>query len=344
VNLTQRFRSYPHRIQILLTLLSVCIMVLLWSSCGIGVHSDVPPFVKANVEVENPGGVIRSIVFTPKGDWFATGDDGGIISFWYAASRTRVDAINPHRGKVIALAIDPDGTLIASAFEDSSILFWDASHKTIVRTLQTSGPKVTDVALSRDGQLLASSSADNSVTLWEVSSGKQLRVLHGHTAQINAVAFAPTSSLLASAGNDATIRIWNAETGDLVKSLPGLSLPILSLRFSPDGRLLAAGADSLTYDPSSKVPLLTVRSTLNWKEVHNFSKEVYRRVQCVAFSPDSTRLAANYSGALGIWNTSKWQVIEATTSRWEGLTALAFSPDGRLLVSATGEGHIRFLP
>lgn len=58
------------------------------------------------------------------------------------------------------------------------------------------------------------------------------------------------------------------------------------------------------------------------------------RYTCIAFSPDSTMLAAGHtSGMLRIWNIKDGQIVKTLAAHPGGVRAIAFSPDGSCLVT-----------
>jgi WD40 repeat protein/serine/threonine protein kinase len=103
-----------------------------------------------------------------------------------------------------------------------------------------------------------------------------------------------------------------------------------TVAFSPDGTLLAGGHDSH----------VTLWSTESWEEKQTLPDARYPTV----FSPDGQWLVTGAAGGYRVWNTKTWQPAtpsfcpgEPQTDRnmWP-IYGVAFSPDGRLLVTA---GH-----
>ena len=221
------------------------------------------------------------------------------------------------------------------------------------------------LAFSPDGAILASCSwrqvngaQSSEIILRDVASGQTLRILEGrwqtawsgkgakppwvgHWGKINSLAFSPDGAQLASGGEDGRVTIWDVKSGKALKTLEKSARPVLSLSFVALQSLSALSRDgkvmlwNLSDNRVQTLPLGTSNSG-DW-------------VRVGAFSRDGAQVAiGDANGALTIWslpggslarrlNNSLHQDLEQP----QGVeaTALAFSPDGRLLLSAN-HAHI----
>jgi WD40 repeat protein len=145
-----------------------------------------------------------------------------------------------------------------------------------------------------------------------------------------AVAFAADGKTLAGAGTDRSITLWDPGTGRVVGRLAGHAGSVRSLAFTPDGRALVSGGLDKTvrvWDVATGRP----------RDISNLAWQVY----AVAVSPDGARLA--HGGASSKVTLEKLlpgaaeqgKVLEHEGSR--SVNALAFSPDGKLLATASAD-------
>ena len=160
--------------------------------------------------------------------------------------------------------------------------------------------------------------------------------------------FADDRQRLAGGGGDLTARLWDVRTGHLVRTLQGYAQGVMAITFSPDGALLAAAYQDY------KVRLWDIQTKTLLTVLHGHTDEV----DAVAFSPSQT---ANGTGALtlasgGVDRTIHlWDIYgQAENGGVRGrprltlpggapdwVRALAFSPDGTRLASASSDPTVK---
>jgi WD40 repeat protein len=202
------------------------------------------------------------------------------------------------------------------------------------------GGAVLCAVFSPDGQRIASSEQKGWVKVWDAQTGRELLKFRAHQEHARTVAFSPDGRRLATASWDGTVKTWDARTGQQLPVSKRHEGQVGSVAFSPDGRFLASGSSS------SEASGVHVCDAATGDEVRMF-RGPNKAVWSIAFSPDGKRLAANgphQAGQAGsdvtvtVWDVSTGQQ-QLTFGR--GGHGLAFSPDGRLLVSGSQDHTVR---
>jgi sugar lactone lactonase YvrE len=241
-----------------------------------------------------------------------------------------------------SVSFSPNSDILASGCVDGTIRLWETATGKEIRQWTSGASTVICVAFSPDGQLLAST-GDKAVQLWAVPSGKGIRSLQGHAMLTLFVSFSPNGKFVASGSCDNTIRLWSVASGQEIRRLEASQDGFSTLAFSPDGRLLALGG----WGPSA---------------VHLWDIDTGRKLRVfpqtrfwthsVAFCPDGKTLASTTGEdqqTIALWDIATGKEVRrfedrVPLSRDEEKTrmidSLAFSPDGKTLVSGEGDHNI----
>jgi RNA polymerase sigma factor (sigma-70 family) len=290
--------------------------ILLWTA-GTG---------KALKELPGRQGGITGLFLTPDGKRVVCGGYDNTVHVRDAMTGREVFDFSGHQGRVAGVACSPDGKLLASASADGTVRLWSGGKE--VRRLTVAGTGgAAALAFSPDGKTVATA-VFHGIQLWDVATGRELRKLPGHDGWTCCLAYAPDGEALASGGDDKIIHLWDPATGKELRRIDVNTERIWSLAFSPDGKVLAAGGAYPSPAP------LHLWDPASGKELPGFPDAGL--AFGLAFSPDGTLLAlASAKGTVALWNVA----ARTLARRWKaddkfvGCAPMAFSPDGRLLVT-----------
>ncbi len=142
----------------------------------------------------------------------------------------------------------------------------------------------------------------------------------GHAAEVEALCISPDGKLAASGDWAGAVRLWDPDTGAVVRTLQAHEDAVTDLAFSPDGAQLVSAGDDGTVKLWN-VSEGALRATLC---------ELPNEVWSAAFSPTGRWLAAGaMDGTLHVWELPDCREVLAHNAG-AGITAVAFSPGGRL--------------
>jgi WD40 repeat protein len=205
------------------------------------------------------------------------------------------------RGEWVALS--PDGHTVALCGPLIKVTLGDLQTGKPLRDLHA-GSMCTNADFSSDGKLLVCGTIDKEVQVWDVASGKRIHVFKDHQAPITRVAFLPGGEVTSN-GQDQHTRVWDAATGKQRLALNHPDVP-WGLAITTDGRLIATGTGGHTEG-----------------------------------NPIMHRMTKGVDHVIRLWDAASGQVVRELKGHTDMVYALAFSADGRTLVSGGWDGAIR---
>jgi WD40 repeat protein len=275
---------------------------------------------------------VYAAAFSADGRLVVTASSDDTAGVWDSATGARLQTLHANAPLSVA-RFSPDGTLVATGDRTGNVMLWRTRNGQRLATGSQRGP-VTDAAFAPGGRTLATAGSDG-VSVWSVPGGKRVRVLRS-PGGASAVAFTRDGSLLAAAGKDGAARVWDAATGSPRGVWQVSKAPLKDVVFSPGGRLLLAmGPVVQTRDVRTGAPFRTLVGHTG-------------PVSNGAFSPDGRWIATAGPSSAGLWQRTGdrpyfyLKSAEPEPARVpRRLTSVAFSPDGRLVLSTGVDGSVR---
>jgi WD40 repeat protein len=261
---------------------------------------------------------------------------GSAMVFGPALSEPDVESAEPATQAdappvIVAVTFSPDGKTLAAGGWGDGVRVWDTSRAATSESASAVLPHddvVYAVAFSPDGLLLATAGPE-SLRLWSCESGQYTRLLERSTNTPRCLAFSADGRTLATGCIDGTIRLWDAPSGVEREAHHVHDAAVRSLAFSPDGRRIVSSGQDCRVWLLDAIHIVPIRSLLNGST---------NPVHFVAFSPDGgsvavSEIAAGPSDVLLV-DAETGAVRTRLAGHAEGVSALAFAPDGLTLATA----------
>jgi WD40 repeat protein len=283
---------------------------------------------------------VSAVGFLPDGKTaFSAGRDK-LIRFWNIQSRAEVGCLRQD-DPVTGAVCSPDGHWLASNTQTHSdcapVRLWDIQNSREAVILATNfWLRPNSTVFSPDSSLLAFVDNYEGVRLWDVTTRREIdhRPAYFQYSSPLGLAFSPDGLTLAYNENKAgDIVLWDIRAQSVIKRLKGHARYVTSLAFTPDGKLLLSGSNDKT------VRLWDVASG---REERAFNYTV--GIEGLRLSPDGKILATAASPGgqrITLQEIPSGREVLQLRGHIRYITDAAFSPDGRMLISGSGDGTVR---
>ncbi len=243
-----------------------------------------------------------------------------------------------HNAPVKALALTPDGMTLISGGEDGLICLWDLAEKKLKQVLMGHSGRINALAVSGDGRHLFSGGKDRNLRMWDLQTGHCVQTFFHPQGEVKSITVSPDGTF-AAAGcwGDPAVYVWDLASGALRQRLDKFSLSVKALRGTSEG-FWAADADR--YANSLHLAWFDRAGHSQHRRTPAVSQ---RLLNTVAISPDGALLAAGGYRSVGLYDMQQGRMIHRLTGYKDYVKSLAFSPDGRRLISGTAsiDEHLR---
>jgi len=271
------------------------------------------------------------------GIWMATGYGGwgsvGEVCVRDVRTGKMLWRAREERG-VRTVAVSPDDSLVVSGNFAGQVTLRDSATGQVKSQFRERSGSVERLTFSSNGRRIATSSNGNSVRIWNAADGKILNTFTGHTGGVSWVEFSGDDRLLVSASQDRSVRVWDAQDGSL-KHLLTHPAEVSAAIFLPAREQIATACND---------GMVRVFDAQTGKLVRTMAAPPGRSsggAYAVAASRDGKSLAASSDASIQMWETATGE-HQATLEGHEGAVfGLAWSRDGRELVSSGFDTVVR---
>lgn len=225
-----------------------------------------------------------------------------------------------HNAAVRRAVFSPRGRTVVSVGEDAKVIVWDFERRQRLATLTGHQGWVTCVAFSADGNRFATGGTDGNVIVWDALRLKREVVLAGHEDGVLDVAFSPDGHFLASVSRDIRTVLWAVGSWERIAAIP-LGFSYGNIMFSPQGsQLLYANGAAWDLEKGQRLPdWIAFERGGNW----------------TAVSPDGAQaVSVDGVGRVALADLAQGKLLDAWRGHRDHGRSAAFSPDGRLVATA----------
>jgi len=297
---------------------------------------------------------VVSLSFSPGGETLASvGLDQRLLLWDTATGQSR--AANPQVPGAYAALFSPDGATLAVSTVNQQLVLLDARTGAVRKMLpgmQYIQNQPTAWAFSKDSKKLVVAWSGPTLKVIDSATGAELKTLPKRASTISALAINSDGTRMAVAEHgQPQISLLDTATWTEPSPAKGVTSSIVAnqgtvraMAFSPDGFLLVTAGDD---------------STLKFWNAKTYAKaadDQPESVRAMSMTGTKTMLATcNDTGLVTLWNYLRaievnsyqlpqyFQVVGNENQPIRSVNQLAFSPDGRHLATANGNGTLYIL-
>jgi WD40 repeat protein len=320
---------------------------------------------------------VWAVAISPDGQFVASGSQGGSVWGWEVSTGEKIFQVQ-QEWPISELAFSPNGQWLVTGSTDGTTRVWDMQTGSEVNRTQ-GRTNLYEVAVSPDGQMIISGYGnvfgEFEAVIWDVNSGEEITSVRHEGHSVGAASFSPDGQWVSTVGTDYTARVWNIDTGQEIARVVHESLP-LEIAFSSDGqevisvdrhgvrvwnpyrrtsiemmhqgvvRVTAFSPDGRWVATSSDDGTARVWEVVTGQEI---ARVEHRGcvVEALSFSPDGRWIisggrkvsSGDYKNSALVWEAATGQEL-ARMEHQDGVSAVAFGPDGKLVVSGSQDGTV----
>lgn len=249
-----------------------------------------------------------------------------------------LSVLRGHTAAITCCSFSPDGRLLATGGQDRSVLCWDVSVNPPILScslLSCHKDWVTGCSWTDSGMLI-SGSGDGSLCLWDIQQGKRLLTFAGHQNAVSSVAC--MGERVISTSRDGYLKVWSL-TGLEVANIRTDHNQITQSAAYWEPEDSRADADIVVYTAGSDGTVLKW-SPLQMEQIQTLYGHGGAVMTSAANSRHEVSVTAAYDGSVRLWGMPCRDEGPKGIRHKGAVSAITWSPDGELVVSAGELGDL----
>jgi WD40 repeat protein/ribosomal protein L40E len=246
--------------------------------------------------IQNKNKLMWQVVWSPDGNFIATGAQDGLAEIWNAETLQKVHELQGAGSFVENIIWSPGSNQIAVGESNGTLRVWDVATGKQVYSQGLHTNRLDATAWSPDGKYIATGGWDNLVRIVDAATGRLLMEFKD-SSYVDCLAWTADSKFLATGGLSHIVRIIDVTKGVELWALKAHTNTVRGVRWSPDGKLIA----SVGQDDTVRIWDAATGKLLQSLDNRGYNPNLL-------WSPDGKYLASGGEGMLRIWNTSDWTI------------------------------------
>lgn len=298
---------------------------------------------------------VRAAWFSGNQELIYTVSEDGALFRWEYVTRAQQQSIDPEdadpedvekwrtvrrdyfmqSAKLKCASFHPASNLLTVCFNNGLFSLYELPDFTNIHTLSMAASPISTISTNKSGEWLAlGSSKTGQLLVWEHQSESNILKQSSHLDTMTTLSFSPDSSRIITGADDGLIKIWDIFSGFHIATFTEHSSAITGSAYSKRGNVLFT---------SSLDGSVRAWDMLRYRNFRTFTAPQRLPFSCVAIDPAAEIVCAGSHDSFDIhlWSVQTGALLDQLSGHEGPISTLAFTPDGRMLVSGSWDRTIR---
>lgn len=298
---------------------------------------------------------VRAAWFSANQELIYTVSEDGALFRWEYVTRAQQQSIDPEdadpedvekwrtvrrdyfmqSAKLKCASFHPASNLLTVCFNNGLFSLYELPDFTNIHTLSMAASPISTISTNKSGEWLAlGSSKTGQLLVWEHQSESNILKQSSHLDTMTTLSFSPDSSRIITGADDGLIKIWDIFSGFHIATFTEHSSAITGSAYSKRGNVLFT---------SSLDGSVRAWDMLRYRNFRTFTAPQRLPFACVAIDPAAEIVCAGSHDSFDIhlWSVQTGALLDQLSGHEGPISTLAFTPDGRMLVSGSWDRTIR---
>ena len=286
---------------------------------------------------------VCSLSFSPCGKFLASGGRDGAVRVWSVINWELLHTYQDYGTERKKVFYSPEGVLYALEMSDDAFIVWDVTCGEKCERFLEEHSYLHDAHVPKGTSFILASKTPREFRKWTVGDSEPCSFPHLHTGVPFSLVFAPDGKTLAGGywSENEKVMLWDITQPSSPPSsfnLPGRKY-IVSV--SSQGKIYATGPDGETAKVWNIGNNETPFATFTLPDEKSPLAEQEWQVSTAAFAQKTNLLACGDSdGTMYVWDVQQQHIQHAFKAHDGWIHSIAFSPNGKLLISIRTTGPV----